>query len=247
MKFLTSCETFHPLKAAAASRLCFSASESLTRSMCGRLSIGIGATLCTLLTHPMPTRHPLPSSLRHAQEMSPPALIAAAHKHAFWVAMEHDDLGWQAPEGADTRLVVNMLRHRCTSYDIGGQSPEQRESINLKIADMFPWLAEEALRQNQRRAEESAMQEAAIAAYKEEQRERAANRRQWIKDSKALLASGAIKVGSKVEVRVRNHQRLVTVSAVLAPKVRITYELKSGAPREDLVYASWCSVPESAA
>jgi hypothetical protein len=176
--------------------------------------------------------------------MSPPALVAAAHEHAYRVAQEREDFGWLAPEGADARLVVNMLRHCCTPYDIRGQSPEHHESINRRIADLFPWLAEEALRQIQRRTEEAAMQEAYADAYKKEQQERAANRRQWIKDSKALLASGAIKVGSEVVVRVRNHQRLVKVSAVLDPKVRVVYELKSGAPREDLVYASWCSAPD---
>ena len=181
-----------------------------------------------------------PSSIQEAASLQKTELIATAHLHAQQVALDRGDPLWEPPPDADERFVLNMLRHRCTSYDQGQQTAEQRVRVNLLIAQQIPWLLAEAERQNGSRCEEDALQQAAADAYLEGQRQRATERRRWIRESKALLNSGQIRVGSIVQVRVRNHLRRVTVSAVLSPKVRVSYCLKNGEPREDLVYPSWC-------
>lgn len=181
-----------------------------------------------------------PRTIAAAAAMAPADLIAVACDHAYDIAMDRGDYDWSAPPGSDHRLVVNMLRHCCTNYEDCGETAEAKTSAHAAIAAALPWLATECHRQSEQRKEDDELADQMAREAKEEARQRAANRRQWIKDSKSLIESGQISLGSLVTVRVRNHLRLVTVIGIASPKVKVGYTLKSGQPREDWVYASWC-------
>jgi hypothetical protein len=181
-----------------------------------------------------------PETLAAAGAMTPETLAAVAIEHAHSVALDRDDFLWEPPPGSEHRLIVNMLRHRCTRYEDRGATAKAKRDAHIAISLALPWLSAECQRQLEQREQEDALAEQMAQEAREDARLRAANRRQWIKDSKALIASGAIAEGMAVNVQVRNRLRLVTVAAVTAPKVKVVYSLKSGQPREDWLYASWC-------
>jgi hypothetical protein len=242
MNSRSSCETFQPLAAAAASSRAFSETETLTRMNSSRGSIG--AILSSLQPHLMAKRDLFkpPNTLAAAGAMTPETLAAVAIEHARSVASDRRDPCWEPAPESEHRLIVNMLRHRCTRYEDRGATAEAKRDAHIAISTALPWLASECQRQMEQREQEEALAEQMAQEAREDARLRTANRRQWIKDSKALIASGAIAEGMAVNVQVRNHLRLVTVAAVAAPKVKVVYSLKSGQPREDWLYASWCQL-----
>jgi hypothetical protein len=177
--------------------------------------------------------------------MSAETLAAVAIEHARDVALDRGDFLWEPPPGSEHRLIVNMLRHRCTRYEDRGATAEAKRDAHIAISLALPWLAAECQRQLEQREQEEALAERLAQEAREDARLRAANRRQWIKDSKALITSGALVEGMIVNVKVRNHFRLVTIAAIAAPKVKVIYNLKNGQPREDWLYASWCQPAEA--
>ena len=159
-------------------------------------------------------------------------LERVAREHAAAVAMAYGDFAdVTAPS---ERLVVNMLRHEFTDYD-DDQSARRHQQACDAIADRYPWLRDECLRQVQARKErehEAALWEVAARAEVERTRQW---RRQRVTESHTSI--GAISVGDEVSVRVRGHDRIARVTKVGRSRVTVHYAIKNGQAREALVYA----------
>ena len=79
-------------------------------------------------------------------------LTKTAIGHASDPAIDRDHEPSCAP---DVRLVVNMLRHEYTDYDMD-QSAERHAEACAAIAATYPWLADECVGQKARRMAEEA-------------------------------------------------------------------------------------------
>lgn len=158
-------------------------------------------------------------------------LERCAISHADDVARER---GHVPGDGPVDRLVVNMLRHEFTSYDLAQTGSMHRASCEA-IADRYGWLRPECERQIQ--ARERAERDERLALAAAEAQEIAA--RQWRHDrvSESRAAITALCVGMAVTATVKGHSRTAIVTKVGRSRITVAFHLKSGAERTALVYA----------
>jgi hypothetical protein len=166
-------------------------------------------------------------------DLSRKRLVRLARDHALDLAL---DRGYDDPENAgDDRLVVNLLRHEFTDYDIDQSADRHREACEA-IAARYPYLAAECARQVAARetAEQDAQQFAEM--YLMQQREHAERRREMIAASRRAIVD--LTVGQHVVATVRGHVRHGVLIKVARSRVTMEFAIASGASRTAVLYAA---------
>ncbi len=167
---------------------------------------------------------------------TPDKLTKTAIAHAADLAVAFDHELSCTP---DARLVVNMLRHEYTDYDVdqcGGRHAEACDAI----AATYPWLADECASQKARRMAEDRECALYLADHAAQDAERKEARRRLIEASKVVAKTLA--VGQQVSLTVKGHARTGTITAVARSMVTVDYRIRTGAARQVKVYAGLVAV-----
>lgn len=163
-------------------------------------------------------------------------LTKTAIAHAVDLAIERGHDPSCAP---DARLVVNMLRHEYTDYDINQSAQRHAEACDA-IAGMYPWLADECASQKARRMAEDAENTLRVAEQNARDAEWKEAKRRLIEASK--VAAKTLTVGQQVSLTVKGHARTGTIASVARSMVTVDYRIKTGAARQVKVYAGLVAV-----
>jgi hypothetical protein len=149
--------------------------------------------------------------------------------------------GREPGEASIERLVVNMLRHEFTDYDVDPSLEAKRRSC-VAIAERFPWLAEEGCRQidqRKRQEAEAAMWSEMADFLQRERAQKAAERSRAFREAISLMPAG-----TKVMARVAGREREGTIVWQGRARVDVAYTIKSGQERTKRLYASDVRVAE---
>jgi len=182
---------------------------------------------------PTPVTWSAPAAVRtELPNLNRERLENRAQRHADDIAMER---GWGDTNCSIDQLVVNMLRHEYTDYD-NDQTAARHTAANRAIAARYPWLAAECDRQTERRTAEERDSAALWADHLAMQEQIALMRQETIAASRAIC--GSFHVGQPVELTIKGHQRSGTVVKVGRSRLTVHYEIKTGAERTAVVYAT---------